>query len=429
MPEEGEEQMARAETIFSTPMGADQVNPSLESLCDLVLHGGDDFWAAGSGQAALEVAGEEGGRMLLMGLDAAGFFLVHESKTGSSCSRNPAAAPHSKQIVEIQVGGEPMQVPRENFVDKELACRSLQTFCATRSAVARLSGTSGCSLTPCRRRSEVIVEAMMRKALQDRIGFAAPQPFVEVATKFAERAGDIAKGLDLLEDALQLRLCHFLESRYETTPIEFFPFLATGGDGHHFGYVMHAPELQLDDYPMGSIVAGENDGVVFAGDTTLGALENMISYMRNRAEGLAEIDLHWLSTVGLHPDQAKAQDARRLNGDAYARPSPRIPAGWRHLMTSDGVGVVACESEFNRAGAEPLSRDSPVDRYLAAADAEVAAGYHGSALWYLKEAWWWAYFAPEQGARPIKLGLVRAYEKLGKTLLADIMTKYYTWLT
>jgi hypothetical protein len=273
------------------------------------------------------------------------------------------------------------------------------------------------------------VEAMMRKALQSRIGFAVPQPFVEIATKFAERAGDIAKGLDLLEDTLQLRICHFLEARYETTPIEFFPFLATGGDGHYFGYVIHAPELQLDDYPMGSIVAGENDGVVFAGDATPGAIENMISYMRNRTEGFADVDLHWLSTIGLQPNRAKAEQARRLIGEEYARPSPRIPAGWRHLMTSDGVGVVAYESEFNGAGTEPLPRDSSPARYVAAADAQVAAGYYGSALWYLKEAWWWAYFAPEQDVRQIKLGLVRAYEKLGKTLLADTMTKYYTWLT
>jgi hypothetical protein len=69
---------------------------------------------------------------------------------------------------------------------------------------------------------------MMRKALQSRIGFAVPQAFVEIATKFAERAGDIAKGLELLEDTLQLRICHFLEDRYETAPIEFFPFLARG---------------------------------------------------------------------------------------------------------------------------------------------------------------------------------------------------------
>src|SRR5262245_35377307 len=273
-----------------------------------------------------------------------------------------------------------------------------------------------------------VAEATMREALESRIGFATPQGFVEIATKFAERAGDIAKGLELLEDTLQLRICHFLADRYETMPIEFFPFLATGGDGHCFGYVIHAPELQLDDYPMGSMVPGENDGVVFAGDATRCAIENMISYMRP-TEGFDDIDLHWLGTIGLQPNLAKPQQARLLIGNEYARPSPRIPRDWHHLMSSDGIGVVAHKSKFNEGGTKPLPRNSSAARYVAAADAEMAAGYCGSALWYLKEAWWWAYFGPEHDVRQIKHGLVRAYEKLGKTLLADTMNKYYTWLT
>jgi hypothetical protein len=83
----------------------------------------------------------------------------------------------------------------------------------------------------------------------------------------------------------------------------------------------------------------------------------------------------------------------------------------------------------NEEGTQPLPRNASPARYVAAADAEMAAGNCGSALWYLKEAWWWAYFGPEQDVRQIKHGLVRAYEKLGKMLLADTMTKYYTWLT
>ena len=120
--------MARAETIFNTPLGPDQVNPSPESLCDLVLRGGDDFWAAGSGQAALEVTGEEGARLLLMGRDAAGFLLVHEARNDSFCSSNPSVAADSRQIVEIHVGGEPMQVPLKNFLDKELAWNVIADF-------------------------------------------------------------------------------------------------------------------------------------------------------------------------------------------------------------------------------------------------------------------------------------------------------------
>lgn len=120
--------MARAETIFNTPLGPDQANPSPESLRDLVLRAGDDFWAAGSGQAALDVTGEQGARLLLMGRAAAGFFLVYESRNDSLCSINPSAGADSQQVVEIHVGGEPMQVPLRNFVDKELAWKVVADF-------------------------------------------------------------------------------------------------------------------------------------------------------------------------------------------------------------------------------------------------------------------------------------------------------------
>jgi hypothetical protein len=127
-PRKMEERMARGETIFNTPLGRDQLNPSPESLRDLVLRGGDDFWAAGSGQAALEATGEESARLLLTGRDAAGFFLVHEFRNDSFCSGNPSVAADSQRIVEIHVGGEPMQVPLKNFVDRELAWEVIADF-------------------------------------------------------------------------------------------------------------------------------------------------------------------------------------------------------------------------------------------------------------------------------------------------------------
>jgi hypothetical protein len=121
--------MSQAKVVFVTPMGPHQVNPSPESLRDLVLRGGDDFWAAGSGDAALEVTGQESsGRLLLMGLDGPGFFLIHESLNDSFCSRNPSATANGHHIVEVYVGGEPMAVPLKNFVDKELAWKVIADF-------------------------------------------------------------------------------------------------------------------------------------------------------------------------------------------------------------------------------------------------------------------------------------------------------------
>lgn len=267
---------------------------------------------------------------------------------------------------------------------------------------------------------------MMREALLRSTGFAVPQPFVDIATKFAERAGNIEDGLALLEDILSLRISHVVEDRYETMPIEFFPFLATGGDGHCFGCVIHAPELGSDDYPMGSMVPGEREGVIFAGNTTIAAVENMISYMHSWPEGFDNIDLRWLASIGLQPNPARAHYARLHTGTKYARPSPSLPDGWRHVMTSDGIGVVAQASAFSEAGASALAGDNSLLHCIAAADAEVAAGRYGSALYHLKEAWWQWY--PDDEMRQVKHRLVETYHKLGKTLLADAMSKYYAWL-
>ena len=273
-----------------------------------------------------------------------------------------------------------------------------------------------------------LMSSMMREALRSRAGFAVPQPFVEIATKFAERAGNIEEGLALLEDVLPLSICHVVEDRYETMPIEFFPFLATGGDGHCYGYVVHAPELGPDDYPMGSMVPGERDGVIFAGNTTIAAIENMISYMHSWPDRFHNIDLPWLATIGLHPNPAKAQYARWHTGTEYTRPSPPLPDGWRHVMTRDGIGVVAPASAFSGEGAAELPEGTSLTQYIAAADAKAAAGHCGSALCHLKEAWWRWYFSPDADIRQVKQRLVETYHKLGKALLADAMNEYYTWL-
>jgi hypothetical protein len=118
------------EIVFNTPMGRQQVNPSPKSLRDLVLSRSDDFWAAGSGSAALDFKGEEViSRLLLMGRDGAGFFLVYESSENESfCPRKPSATAKAHDSLPVYVGGEPMDVPRKNFLDKETTCRVLADF-------------------------------------------------------------------------------------------------------------------------------------------------------------------------------------------------------------------------------------------------------------------------------------------------------------
>jgi hypothetical protein len=115
---------------FSLPEGREQVNPAPEALRDLILKGGDDFWAVGSGQAALEFKGNEAGsRLLLMGLHSEGFFLIYEPAKGASlASINPTVPEVDDESIELYVGGEPMEVPRSNFLDRETAWRVIGDF-------------------------------------------------------------------------------------------------------------------------------------------------------------------------------------------------------------------------------------------------------------------------------------------------------------
>jgi hypothetical protein len=57
-----------------------------------------------------------------------------------------------------------------------------------------------------------------------------------------------------------------------------FPFAATGVDGGHFGYVIHAPELPATDYPVGRFEPSDHDGGAYLlGATTFEAFETKLS--------------------------------------------------------------------------------------------------------------------------------------------------------
>jgi hypothetical protein len=116
--------------IFSLPEGREQINPPEESLRELVLKRGDDFWATGSGQAALEFKGKgAGSRLLLMGLQSAGFFLIYEPAQGNSLSSiDPAKRAAEEDVVTVYVGGEPLEVPRNCFLVRETAWRVIGDF-------------------------------------------------------------------------------------------------------------------------------------------------------------------------------------------------------------------------------------------------------------------------------------------------------------
>src|SRR5271165_3453397 len=120
----------------------------------------------------------------------------------------------------------------------------------------------------------------VKQRLETLVGFSVPSDLVRVVEAFSRHAGDFKKGLGILEEYLGAGTGSMDEGRgYEATPVEFFPFMYTGGDGEMYGYVNAAPELDLPDLPMADFVPGDSEGVVHIGDTTRSAIENLISYM------------------------------------------------------------------------------------------------------------------------------------------------------
>jgi hypothetical protein len=269
--------------------------------------------------------------------------------------------------------------------------------------------------------------ASVKQQLKKLVGFAVPSDLVGVANAFVKRAGNFQAGMELL--GTYLGVGHDISNTdsgrgYEATPIEFFPFLYTGGDGEMYGYLNAAPELNLPDLPMGVFVPGDSVGVDHVGNTTLSAIENMISYMHHDS-GFAEVDLGFLKTIGLSPSAKKAKYVRLLDGQTWVRPKPSLPKGWKHVMTTDGVGVIAETSRFRPGPTKQWSLKVSLGRFLAEAENDLTAGFAGSTLYHLKEAWLLPCWAVNQTQRrSLKKRLIEVYEILGKDVLAQVLKRY-----
>lgn len=206
-----------------------------------------------------------------------------------------------------------------------------------------------------------------KQKLTELIGFTPPNDLVRIVDAFTNRAGDFQQGRESLETVLNLGsgIGSCRDGRgYESTPVEFFPFMYTGGDGESYGHVISAPELKLPDWPMGGLVPGESDGVVHIGDSTTAALENIVSTYMHYGDGPKPVDLAFLRQLGLSPSPDKADNVRKLEGDTYIRPCPALPDGWKLEMTSDGVGVVAEVPRFRPGKSSEWTFDTPLADFL-----------------------------------------------------------------
>ncbi len=187
-------------------------------------------------------------------------------------------------------------------------------------------------------------------------------------------------GLNHADWMRTLDLC-LHERTAPTLPAEFIPIADYGVDGAQAGLVVHAPEIEQDDYPVGAYCEIDFDGVLLAGRDTRHFLEQRFSAMLNSwetmgqdvdalgkllgndgpmAEGLAakmRADAMESSTT-LRPLIEKIANVLNLNPDPNTRimgwgmervelPPPPVPKGWRYERTNDFVGILAPCQHFD----------------------------------------------------------------------------------
>jgi hypothetical protein len=168
------------------------------------------------------------------------------------------------------------------------------------------------------------------------------------------------------------------DMRYDATPPELFPFAATGCDGGHFGYVIHAPELPATDYPVRRFELSEHDdGVYLVGTTTFEAAETELSFQMqcDQEFGLfrSPFSSEWwpevaarLRGLGIEPNLAKAE-RNFENGNGKPVTPIVIPQGWRHVSSRDSIGVLAPAPLFYPAPLPAIERRPDVSAVVGAA--------------------------------------------------------------
>ena len=178
---------------------------------------------------------------------------------------------------------------------------------------------------------------------------------------------------------------------YPCTPPELFVFGSPGVDGIHYGFIVHAPERS--PYPLAALNPMQTD----AGVRALGATNDE-------------------ATARLGPGRSEAP----AFDPAWPAVTPLVPDRWRHVATSDGIGVLAPEHAFGDPPSVDLgfySALAPVER---AATLSLMRGHPATSLWMLREFFAKNHAGDAVSARAVLRLMAQAYRALDRPLLAEI---------
>lgn len=216
--------------------------------------------------------------------------------------------------------------------------------------------------------------------------------------------------------------------RTPATPAEFFP-IGEMPTGTVLGYVVHAPELGADDYPVATFDERTGDAVALVGRTTREALETLAAAQlaadEIRGSALARHEQHLalarlLALPEITPDKAR----RRWDTEGGPLPVvPEVPPGYVYWPGTDGVGTLVPRAAV-RNGARPTYKVSrPLEFFLEAGLTALEQRLPGLALFYVREG-----LTLHAGSDDcyLLLGgpLADAYDQLGRAGLAHIARRY-----
>lgn len=244
--------------------------------------------------------------------------------------------------------------------------------------------------------------------ISDWIGLVVPSDFVKAVR--AIRAVAITGKLEpsiVMDNVLGMTPANE-EDRYYNTPAELFPFASTHCDGNHYGFLVLAPEIGSAEFPVASFCPIDSDGVSLVGESVQSAVSTIMartlkwSRNRNDFEQVRSAVLAVVNHLGWEPAEIEP-------------PAISIPCGWRFIPTSDGVGVLGPAEAFSQSLLRPWEFGL-VGEFVAAAKVAIASHHFGSALYFLRQIYWFS----DSGWQEIGKLMCDAYVGLGREQLAQV---------
>jgi hypothetical protein len=197
-------------------------------------------------------------------------------------------------------------------------------------------------------------------------------------------------------------------------------------DSLRFGYIVHDPDLEMKDYPVGK-VAEMDIGVISYGNNTVEGLENLVAVVKYKyrhfgqenesyaieAKERGEV-LGKLFNFNADKEIVVAQEEKTYDaGERILRAVPVIPEGWHYEPSSDGIGVLAPAAQF---APEKITEPEDTKEIKKA----IKNGYYATALLALRETLWKNWHSnSDPFYEECAVLMQKVYKKMGRSKYAE----------